>query len=178
MLIACMYKSSSSEESNLKCLNEMIMQASSISARTKSYLRRIQRIWPLRMLEWKWRHRKSRARKGHNRKWRHNRKYVLCMPGSAFPRFFLLTIVVQNVSLRMTDRTTGSPVTPKEVPLGVRMRNRKLRNIRPSGAFWLEVTLWNVTRSDRRSRDPVLLTRSHVIGSALGVLSRAEASYK
>jgi hypothetical protein len=40
MLIACMYKSSSSEESNLKCLNEMIMQASSISARTKSYLRR------------------------------------------------------------------------------------------------------------------------------------------
>jgi hypothetical protein len=38
------------------------------------------------------------------------------------------------------------------VSLGV--HNRKLRNIRPSGAFWPEVTLWNVTRSERRSRDP------------------------
>ena len=26
------------------------------------------------------------------------------------------------------------------VPLGVYMRNRKLRNILPSGAFWTEVT--------------------------------------
>jgi hypothetical protein len=30
-------------------------------------------------------------------------------------------------------------------PLDVRMRKRKLRNIRPSGAFWPEVTLWSVT---------------------------------
>jgi hypothetical protein len=35
----------------------------------------------------------------------------------------------------MTDRATGSDVTPNGVPLRVRMRNRKLRNIRPSGAF-------------------------------------------
>jgi hypothetical protein len=35
----------------------------------------------------------------------------------------------------MTDRPTGSDVTPNGVPLRVRMRNRKLRNIRPSGAF-------------------------------------------
>jgi hypothetical protein len=34
------------------------------------------------------------------------------------------------------------------VPLGVRLRNRKLHNILPSGAFSPEVTLWNVTRSD------------------------------
>jgi hypothetical protein len=40
---------------------------------------------------------------------------------------------------------------------GVRIRNRKLRNIRPSGAFWLEVTLWNVNRSDRWSRDPFVV---------------------
>jgi hypothetical protein len=33
---------------------------SSIWARTKSHLRRIQRIWPLRMLDRKWRDRKSR----------------------------------------------------------------------------------------------------------------------
>ena len=75
------------------------------------------------------------------RKSRHNRKYVLRMPGSAFLRFFLTIVVVQNVSLRMTDEATGSDVTPKEVPLGVHMRNRKLRNIHPSGAFLPEVTL-------------------------------------
>jgi hypothetical protein len=55
--------------------------------------------------------------------------------------FFLTIVVVQNVSLPMTDRATGSNVTPKGVPLGVHMRNRKLRNIHPSGAFLSEVTL-------------------------------------
>ena len=59
----------------------------------------------------------------------------------AFLRFFLTIVVVQNVSLRMTDGATGSDVTPKEVPLGVHMRNRKLRNIHPSGAFLPDVTL-------------------------------------
>ena len=54
----------------------------------------------------------------------------------------------------MPDRATESDVTPKGVPLCVRMCNRKLRNILPSGTFWPEVTLWNVTRSDQRSRDP------------------------
>ena len=29
--------------------------------------------------------------------------------------------------------------------LDVRMRKRKLGNIRPNGAFWQEVTLWNVS---------------------------------
>jgi hypothetical protein len=38
--------------------------------------------------------------------------------------------------------------TMHQISLSVRMRNLKLRNIRPSGAFWPEVTLWNVTRSD------------------------------
>jgi hypothetical protein len=51
-----------------------------------------------------------------------------------------------------------------------RMRNRKLRNIRPSGAFSPKVTSSNVTR--RASPG----TGSHVIGSALGVLSRTSAS--
>ena len=53
-------------------------------------------------------------------------------------RFFLLTIVVvQHMSLRMTERATGSHVTPKVIPLGLCMRKRKLklRYIRPSGAF-------------------------------------------
>jgi hypothetical protein len=35
----------------------------------------------------------------------------------------------------MIDRAIGSDVTPKEVPLGERMRNRKLGNIRTSGPF-------------------------------------------
>ena len=50
-------------------------------------------------------------------------------------------VVVQNVSLRMTHGATGGDVTPKRVPLGVHMHNRKLRNIHPSGAFLPEVTL-------------------------------------
>ena len=76
-----------------------------------------------------------------------DRTYVLRMPASdvtgsdvtvsevIFPRF-ILTILVQNVPLRMTDMATGgdvSHVTPKGVPLegwGPRMCNRKLRNIR------------------------------------------------
>ena len=53
---------------------------------------------------------------------------------------------------------TGSDL--EGVPLGVRMGNRKLRNIRPSGAFWTEVTSSSVTR--RASPG------SHVIGSTLG----------
>jgi hypothetical protein len=50
-----------------------------------------------------------------------------------------------------SDRMSRDPFG---VPVGVRMHNQKLRNIRPSGVFWPEVTLWNVTRSDLRSRDP------------------------
>jgi hypothetical protein len=71
-----------------------------------------------------------------DRKWRNNWKYVLRMPGSAFPHFFLTrVVVVKNLSLRMTNRATGSHVTPKRGFPCVRMRNRTLRNIRPSGAF-------------------------------------------
>jgi hypothetical protein len=62
-------------------------------------------------------------------------------------------------------------VTPQGIPWKcARMRNRKLRNIRPSGAFSPKVTSSNVTR--RASPG----TGSHVIGSALGVLSRTSAS--
>ena len=50
--------------------------------------------------------------------------------------FFLTIVVVQNVSLRMTDRATGNDVTPKGVPLGVHMHNRKLRNIHLVGPFY------------------------------------------
>jgi hypothetical protein len=51
----------------------------------------------------------------------------------------------------MTDMATGSDVndghvTPKEFPWkGARMRNRELRNNRPSGVFSPEVTSSNVT---------------------------------
>ena len=69
-----------------------------------------------------------------------------------FPRFFLTIVVVQNVSLRITgsNMATGYDVTrsrdPKGVPWkGVRMSIRKLRNIRPSGAFSPEMTSSNAT---------------------------------
>jgi hypothetical protein len=69
----------------------------------------------------------------------------------------------------MTDMATGCDV-PEGVPWkGAHMRNRKLRNIRPSGAFWPEMTSSNVTNR------PSPGTGSHV--SALGVLSRTSASY-
>jgi hypothetical protein len=73
------------------------------------------------------------------------------------------------------------------------MRNRKLRNIRPSGAFSPEITSSNVTLKgfpwkgarmrNRKLRDiQSIVTRrdspgSHVIGSDLVVLSRTSASY-
>jgi hypothetical protein len=51
---------------------------------------------------------------------------------------------------------TGLPEVTEGGSLGwgARMPNRKLHNVRSNGAFWPEVTLWNITRSDRRSRDP------------------------
>ena len=75
---------------------------------------------------------------------------------------------------------------------GTRMRNRKLRNIRHSGAFTPEMTsskspegvpwkgarMWN--RKLRNIRSNVTRSTSpgsYVIGSALGVFSRASASY-
>jgi hypothetical protein len=74
-----------------------------------------------------------------------------------FSRFFLTIVVVQNVPLRMTDMASGSDVIPKGIPLGARMRNRKLSNILPSGAFWAEMTSSNVTR-----RVPLEVTLSEV----------------
>jgi hypothetical protein len=43
----------------------------------------------LRMRYWKWHHRKRPwpEMTSHDRKWRHNRKYFLRMPGSTFTRF-------------------------------------------------------------------------------------------
>jgi hypothetical protein len=56
---------------------------------------------------------------------------------SGLPCFFLTIIVVQVVQVPWLPEVTEGNVTPKEFPWkGVRMQNRKLRNIRPSGAFW------------------------------------------
>jgi hypothetical protein len=55
--------------------------------------------------------------------------------------------VFSYYSSSTSTMATGSD--PCGVPLGVRMRNRKLHNILPREAFWPEVTLWNVIRSDR-----------------------------
>ena len=67
-----------------------------------------------------------------------------------FPAFFSYycsrkcNTVVQVPGL---PEVTKGHVIPFGVPLCVRMRNRKLCNIHSSGAFWPEVTLWNVTPS-------------------------------
>ena len=58
-----------------------------------------------------------------------------------FPRFFLTILIVQNVPLRMTDMATGCHLTPNGFPCkSARMHNQKLRNIRPSGDFWPQMT--------------------------------------
>jgi hypothetical protein len=87
-----------------------------------------------------------------------------------FTRFFLTIVVVQNISLRMTDMTTGSDVTEGCVTLkGLPWKGA--RNICPSGVFSPEMTSSNVTH--RASPG----TGCHVTGSALVVLSRTSASY-
>ena len=48
--------------------------------------------------------------------------------------------VVTIVQVPWLPEVTEGHVTPKEVPLGACIRNRKLRNIRPSGDFSPEVT--------------------------------------
>jgi hypothetical protein len=85
-------------------------------------------------------------RKWHHRKWRHPEVTWAeeALTGSdrvsAFPRFFRTRVVVQMCHCAWP---TGLPeVTwPLRVSLGVHMRNRKLRNIWPSGVFSLEVPL-------------------------------------
>jgi len=97
----------------------------------------------------RWCYRKSRHRSGPDRKWR-NRKYFLRMRN----RYILSYYYSNSTKCSTVVQVPGLPevfeghVTPKGGWKGVRMRNRKLRNIRPCGAFWPEVTLWNVTRSD------------------------------
>ena len=92
-------------------------------------------------------------RKWRHRKWRHPEVTWAeeALTGSdrvsAFPRFFRTRVVVQMCHCAWP---TGLPeVTwPLRVSLGVHMRNRKLRNIRPSGVLLTGSDV--ITRSDRR----------------------------
>jgi len=71
-----------------------------------------------------------------------NRKYVLRM----YNRYILYYYYSRStkcstvVQVPWLPEVTEGHMTAKGFPLGVRMRNRKLRNIRPSGAFSPEVT--------------------------------------
>ena len=66
-------------------------------------------------------------------------------PRTIFPRFFRFAVLFSYdycstsstvVQVPWLPEVTEGNVTPKEFPWkGVRMQNRKLRNIRPSGAF-------------------------------------------
>ena len=65
---------------------------------------------------------------------------LFCACPAFSPRFFSYENSSTSTTATGSDQRSREPF---EVPLGV--RNRKLCNIRPSGAFWPEVTLWNVT---------------------------------
>ena len=105
------------------------------------------------------------------RKWRdRKRPWPEVTSPEPVPAPFFPTIV-QNCAwpIWIPDETKGH-VTPNGFPWkGARMRNRKLRNICPIGAFSPEITSSNVSRRDSHG--------SHVIGSALVVISRTSASY-
>jgi hypothetical protein len=118
--------------------------ASSISVRTKSYLRRWSEVELPEVTS------PEPAMTGNDVIGSHMTGSGIHTTGSdrmhmrnRFPRFFLTIVVVQNVPLRMTggSMVTGCDVikrhvTPKVLHWkGARMRNQKLRNIRPSGAF-------------------------------------------
>ena len=80
--------------------------------------------------------------RGPDRKWPeicsvHGRKCI--------PSFFSYNSSNTVVQVPWLPEVAEGHVTPFGVPLSVRMRNRKFRNIRTSGTFWPEVTLWNVT---------------------------------
>jgi hypothetical protein len=140
---------------------------SSIWARFKSYFGWIEG-WIYR----KWRHRNSR-----DRKWRHRKRSwpevtfpEVARTGSdrvrmrnQIPRFFLTIVVVQNVSLRMTDMATGCDVTPNGGSLG--------RVGCARGAFWRYQT-W-----PRRAFPWKICERPCAAGSICAVLSRTSASY-
>jgi hypothetical protein len=68
-----------------------------------------------------------------------------------FPRVFFSYESSSTKCSTSTMATGGDQRSrdPEGGPLCVRRRNRKLRNIHPSGAFRPEVTLCNVTYSDR-----------------------------
>ena len=68
-------------------------------------------------------------RQSHDRKWRHNRKYVLCMRNRYILYYYYRCSTVVQVPW-LSEVTEGG-----SLGWGVRMRNRQLRNIRPSGAF-------------------------------------------
>ena len=75
----------------------------------------------------------------HLRRWCY-RKYVLRMP-RFFPHFFSYYSSTKCSTSTMATGCDQGHVTPKGVPLGVRMCNRKLHNIPPSRAYSPVVTL-------------------------------------
>jgi hypothetical protein len=75
-----------------------------------------------------------------------------------FLRFFLTIVVVENIPLRMTGSSMATVCAVEE--WGSRKRNRKLHNIRHSGAFSPEVTSSNVTRPLRGSLGRVVCTHA------------------
>jgi hypothetical protein len=80
---------------------------------------------------------------GPDLKWRQSRDRKMLWPE---PEVFACACAT-GTFCTTTTMATGSDRRSRDcqwVPLGVRMATRQLRNICPSGAFWPEVTLWNI----------------------------------
>jgi hypothetical protein len=115
-------------------------------------------------------------RKSSARKWRHNRKYVLHMPG--FSPGFFLAIVVQVPGLL---EVTKGQVTLREFPWVCACTTESCPISALVGPFDRKWRYEALPRRDQRSPDPFGVplggVRACVIGSALGVFSRTSASY-
>jgi hypothetical protein len=86
----------------------------------------------------KWRHRKSRDWK---RPWPEPEVTEVCSTHpQPFPAFFSYCGSTKSTMVTRSVRRAPSW--------------KGVHNILPSGAFWPEVTFWNVIRSDHRSCDP------------------------
>ena len=81
----------------------------------------------------RWRYRNPRDRKRPDRE----RPEICYAHARPFPAFFSYYGSSTNTMAARSDRMSRDPFG---IPLGVRMCNRKLSNIHPSGAFWPEVT--------------------------------------
>jgi hypothetical protein len=85
----------------------------------------------------------------------HNRKYVLRMRNR-----YILYYYSNSTKYSTVVKVPWLPEVTKGVPLGVRMRNRKLYNIHPSWTFWPDMGARMRNRNLRNIRSNVEILKS------------------